>query len=97
MRPQERGTIDMKYVDFNGHSSMILDAAYDMKTSQLFLGYESGNYRYKGVKPHVFRNIVNTYENGDSIGRLIHKTVDLYDGEYIGSGDLETAVKGYVN
>lgn len=87
----------MKYIDFQGKSSMVLDAAYDMSTHQLFLGYEGGNYRYKDVKPHTFRNIVNTYENGDSVGRLIHKTVDLYDGEYIGNGDLETAVKGYVH
>lgn len=87
----------MKYIDFNGTSSMVLDAAYDMPSKQLFLGYDSGNYRYENVSPHVFRNIANAYKNGKSVGHEIHQTINLYDGKYIGSGDLETAAKGYIH
>ena len=84
--------IDMKYIDFHGKSSMVLDAAYDISKKRLFLGYDSGNYYYDNVAPHVFRGIVNAYKEGNSIGSEIHRSVNLSDGIYAGSGDLELLV-----
>lgn len=76
----------MKYIEFNGRSSMVDSAAYDPSKRRLFLRFNSDSwygdkdYYYDGVKPHAFRNIVDAFENGRSVGRAIHANVDLYDG-----------------
>lgn len=76
----------MKYIEFNGRSSMVDSAAYDPRKHRLFLRFNSDSwygdkdYYYDGVKPHAFRNIVDAFENGRSVGRAIHANVNLDDG-----------------
>lgn len=77
----------MKYIEFNGRSSMVDSAAYDPRHHRLFLRFTSGSSwagdkdcYYDDVKPHAFRNIVEAFENHRSVGRAIHANVDLYDG-----------------
>lgn len=76
----------MKYIEFNGRSSMVDSAAYDPRKRRLFLRFNSDSwygdkdYYYDGVKPHAFRNIVDAFENYSSVGRAINANVDLDEG-----------------